>query len=140
MPILSLRSKSRLCVSCDMASATWATFSRHTGQEIRGALCDPIKELGKSGVGAQGLGRGIVPGQFRLAQNRMNLFVTNVMHENCRPAFSPFQLWDQVVERLRDMRRDRAQAQGADRIGGVLVLLLHARGLGSRRGRGNHEP
>ena len=63
---------------------------------------------------AQGLGRVETACQFRLCQGCVNFLVTDMMQQNGRPVLATFQPWHQMVQRLRHMRRNRAQAKGAN--------------------------
>ena len=68
-------------------------------------------------MGAQGIDAGKVPGKLRLAQAGVDLAMTDVMQKHGRAALAAFQFRDQVMPALFDGRRDRAVAEGADRIG-----------------------
>ena len=70
----------------------------------------------------QRLGRVEVACQFRLAQRRMHLPVTDVMHQHGRAALATFQLGDQMVQALRHIRRDRTQAERARGVGHGFML------------------
>lgn len=65
-------------------------------------------------MATQGLWRVIAAGKLGLGQSRVDFFVTNVMKQNRRPAFSSFEFRDQVMMALRDALGNRSQAQGAN--------------------------
>jgi hypothetical protein len=63
---------------------------------------------------AQGLWRVKRPGKINLPDRCMNFLVADVMQQHSRPAFATLGAWDQVVQALRHIGRDGAQAQRAD--------------------------
>ena len=48
----------------------------------------------------------------------------DVMDQHRRPALATFQLGDQMVQALRHVRRDRAQADRAGRVAGRVHVVL----------------
>lgn len=66
-------------------------------------------------MGAQRGNRVIVSRQFGLGQGGVNLAVADVMQQNGRPALAAFEFRDQMMQALGNARRDRAQAERADR-------------------------
>lgn len=65
---------------------------------------------------SQRLDRAVFPRQFCLGQAGVNLFVANLMQQHRWPVLATPEPRDQVVQALRDLRRDRAGAKGANRV------------------------
>ena len=61
-------------------------------------------------------GRVELPRQFGLGQSGVDFIVTDLVQTDGRTAFAALELRDQVVKRLPGLGRDRAEAQGADRV------------------------
>lgn len=53
----------------------------------------------------------------------VNFTVTDVMEQHDRTAFAAAQFWDQVMQALRDMRRDGSVTQRADWVVGAGILV-----------------
>lgn len=67
-------------------------------------------------MGSQRLDRVVAPGEVGLGQGRVDFLVADVMQKDGRPALSAAQPWRQVMQALRHVRRNRAPAQGTDRV------------------------
>lgn len=76
---------------------------------------DPRYEFGETRMGPQGSNRVVTACQLSFAQRCMDFLVADVMQQHRGAALAAFQLWNQVVQALVNIRRDRAPAQGADR-------------------------
>ena len=55
--------------------------------------------------------------QLGFVQGRMNFFVADVMKQHRGTTLAAFQLWNEMVSALRDIRRNGAAAKRTDRIG-----------------------
>lgn len=86
-------------------------------------------------MAAKGLGRVEVAGEFRLGQGGVHLAVADVMHQDGRAALATLELWHKVMQRLRRVRRDRAQAERADGRIGSIHAAQGWDGLRQRQGR-----
>ena len=60
-------------------------------------------------MGAERINRIEVTGQFRLGQGGMDFRVADVMQQNHWAALAALELGDQMMQRLRRIRRYRAQ-------------------------------
>lgn len=65
-------------------------------------------------MGPQGFDGVEAAGKLGLGQGGVNFVVTDLMKQHRRPAFATPQAWDQVVQALLCLWRDRAPAKGAD--------------------------
>ncbi len=70
-------------------------------------------------MSAQRLGRRVGARELRLAQRRVNLVVADLVEEHRRPALAAAELWDEVMQALARLGRNRAAAQGARRVIGL---------------------
>lgn len=61
-------------------------------------------------MGAQNFHRVVMARKFGFAERCVNFLVADMMQQNHRPALAPAQFRDQMVQALRDVRRDRALA------------------------------
>lgn len=64
----------------------------------------------------QGLDHVVGPCQFSLRQSCEDLVVTNLVQKYGRPALAAAQFRDEVVQALPRFGRNRAKAEGTDRI------------------------
>ena len=67
-------------------------------------------------MGLQRLGGAVVAGEFGLGQGGVDFLVTDLMQEHRGPVFTAPQPRDQVVQALGRVGRDRARAEGANRV------------------------
>ncbi len=81
------------------------------------AFRHPAQEFFQPGVAAQCLDRVIVTGKLGFGQGGVDFIVADLVQQYRRPALAAFESWHKVVQALPGLRRDRALAQGADRIG-----------------------
>lgn len=81
-----------------------------------GTLADPRDEFFQPRVTAQRINRVIGPRKFGFRQGRVDLVMANLVQQNRLTPFAPAQFGDQVVLALFRLGRDRALAQGANRI------------------------
>lgn len=73
-------------------------------------------------MGAERLDRVIVTRELCLSERRVDLLMTEVVEEHLGPRSAAFKLGDQVMDALRDLRRDRSLAE---RAAWWLVILLN---------------
>lgn len=84
------------------------------GVKARRAAGHPADEAGQTRMGAQAFGCVVVARQFGFCQRGVDFAVTDMVQQNNRAALAAFEFGDQVMQRLRHIRRDRAQAKRAD--------------------------
>ena len=82
----------------------------HPAKKTRRAFGHPIKERPQPLRPTQGLDRMERSRQFRFGKARVNFLVADVVQQNHLTAFAALQLGHQMVQTLRDVRGDRAQA------------------------------
>jgi len=87
-----------------------------TANEIRGPSGDPADEGGETRVLAQGLDRVVGAGEVGLREGRVDFIMTDLVQKNHGPGLAAAEPGDKVVAALRDLGRDRAAAEGAERI------------------------
>ena len=73
-------------------------------------------------MGLQELNGKIVSRELGLREGRVDLLVAEVVEEHLGPRSAAFKLGDQVMDALRDLRRDRSLAE---RAAWWLVILLN---------------
>lgn len=83
--------------------------------EIIGAFANPGDECREPGVRLERLDRAVAAGELRLRQGGVDLVVADLMQAHRGAALAAPQAWDEVMEALFRLRRDRATAEGADR-------------------------
>lgn len=113
-------------------SSAFAAFAWGPREKIGRALGDPFGEACKVWVVAERFWRVEMARKFRFGQCGVDLFVTDMVHEDSWAALTAFEFGNKVVQALRDAFGDWAQAEGANRIGhletcGVLVTSGAAR-------------
>ena len=65
--------------------------------EGRRLLRHPIEEGGEARMGSERVGAGVVAGEFRLGQGRVDFAVANLVDQDRRAAGAALQFWRQVV-------------------------------------------
>ena len=91
------------------SSASWPT--RSAAQKSGRTTGHPIQKTGQTITAENGVNGLKAAGQFGLGKAGMNLFVADVVQQHRWPALATFELWDQMMQTLRHIRRDRAQAK-----------------------------
>lgn len=101
-----------------------------------GRFRHPFDELPQMWMAPQRLDRVVTASKLGLGQGGMDFRVANLVQQHLRPTLAAAQFRRQVVTALPDMRRDRAVAKRADRVGGVSQRrsLLFPVGLCQRMG------
>lgn len=61
----------------------------------------------------QSFGRVVVARQLRLGTRSMDFIVADLMDEDCGASLPTFQFWDQMMQRLARLGRDRPQTKWA---------------------------
>ncbi len=64
-------------------------------------------------MGAKRVGGAEVPRQFGFGQSCVDFVVANLVEQNGRAVFAAFELWDEMMQGLLCLRRDRAKAKRA---------------------------
>lgn len=93
------------------------------------ALGHPPGKACKPGMGAQSLDRGIVSRKVGFRNRGVNFIVANLVQQHGWSPFATTKLWYQVMQALFRVRRDRAQAQRADRVGHSVQLIWGPAGM-----------
>ena len=89
---------------------------RHGRAEARRTARDPFNEPRKTRMGAQGIDCVELKRQFLFRQGGVDFAVTDMVQQDQRPTLAPTGPGHKVMQALWHPRRDRAQAQGANRV------------------------
>ena len=99
-------------------------FAWNARVEIGWPLFDPIDKFGNSWMLPQGVNGVIASCQFCFGQSRVYFFMTDMVQKNRLTGLSAFQLWYQMMFRLRNIDRNRPKTKRANWVIYVVQIRL----------------
>lgn len=97
-------------------TCSFSHTSGYLGHKTGRSFANPADEFCQTGVRSQRVDCVEVARKLGFGECRVDFPMADVVQQNCWPSLATFQFGDEVVQALLHIRRDRAIAEGTNRV------------------------